>query len=116
MVLALTALAVGGCSTDGPSRTELVRLDLATSDLNQAMALDPDCEEAAESLWRIARGRPCEPPPADMTLETRVTALLAEAAGADEAVSRRVLAELALIAPDDSRVVEAARERAGRAR
>lgn len=31
MVLALTALAVGGCSTDGPSRTELVRLDLATS-------------------------------------------------------------------------------------
>ncbi|WP_330766856.1 hypothetical protein QWW32_17165 [Rhodococcus sp. M8-20] len=31
MVLALTALAVGGCSTDGPSRTEPVRLDLATS-------------------------------------------------------------------------------------
>jgi hypothetical protein len=46
-----------------------------------------------------------------------VTALLAEAApGAEEAGSRRAQAELALIAPDDARVVEAARERMARAR
>ena len=101
----------------GRSHLEAGRLEAATADLNQAMALDPACEEAAESLWRIAKGRPCEPLPADPAREARVTALLAEAApGADEASSRRALAELALIAPDDARVVEAARERAGRAR
>ena len=103
--------------SSGRAHLEAGRLDLAMGDLNQAMALDPACEEAAESLWRIARGRPYEPPPADAAIEARVTALLAEAApGADEASSRRALAELALIAPDDSRVVEAARERAIRAR
>jgi serine/threonine protein kinase len=101
----------------GRAHLEAGRQEPATADLNQAMALDPGCEEAAESLWRIAKGRPCEPPPADPARDARVTALLAEAApGGDEATSRRALAELALIAPDDSRVVEAARERAGRAR
>ena len=75
------------------------------------MALDPACEEAAESLWRIApAARPCEPPPADPAREARVTALLAR--GGSRAPtrrgSRRALAELALIAPDDPRVVEAA--------
>jgi hypothetical protein len=81
------------------------------------MALDPPSEEAAESLWRIARGRPCEPLPADPSLDARVSALLAEAGpNADEAVSRRALGELALIAPDDARVVDAARERAVRSR
>jgi hypothetical protein len=100
----------------GRSHLEAGRLEAATADLNQAMALDPACEEAAESLWRIARGRPCDPPPADAAVDARVTALLAEAApGGDEDASRRALSELALIAPDDARVVEASRERAARA-
>jgi serine/threonine protein kinase len=97
----------------GRVHLEAGRLDQATADLNQAMALDPACEEAAESLWRIAKGRPCEPQPADASLDARVTALLAEAgANGDEVASRRALTELALIAPDDARVIEAARERA----
>ena len=99
----------------GRLHLESGHLEQATADLNQAMALDPACEEAAESLWRIAKGRPCDPLPADPALDARVTSLLAEAApGGDETASRRALAELALIAPDDARVIEAARERAGR--
>src|SRR5262245_16494790 len=86
----------------GRAHLEAGRLEPATADLNQAMALDPACEEAAESLWRIARDRPGDPPPADPARETRVTALLAEAApGADDAASRRDLAELALIRSEE---------------
>jgi serine/threonine protein kinase len=66
----------------GRLHLESGRLEQATADLNQAMALDPACEEAAESLWRIAKGRPCDPLPADPALDARVTSLLAEAARA----------------------------------
>ena len=93
------------------------RPEQATADLNHAMALDPACEEAAETLWRIARSRPDEPPPADPALEERLTALLARAGnGAEPAEARRVLAELFLLAPDDPRVVEASREKGARVR
>jgi serine/threonine protein kinase len=103
--------------TLGRAHLDAGRPEPATADLNHAMALDPACEEAAESLWRIARSRPDEPPPADPALEERLASLLARAGnGTDPAEARRVLAELSLLAPDDPRVVEASREKGARAR
>lgn len=101
----------------GRGHLDAGRPEQATADLNHAMALDPACEEAAETLWLIARSRPEVAPPADPALEERVAALLARAGnGADPAEARRVLAELFLLAPDDPRVVEASREKVARVR
>jgi hypothetical protein len=103
--------------TFGRAHLDAGRREQATADLNHAMALDPACEEAAESLWAIARARPDAQAPADPTLEERVAGLLARVGnGTDPAEARRVLAELSLLAPDDPRVVEASREKAARAR
>ena len=103
--------------TLGRAHLDAGRPEQATADLNHAMALDPACEEAAETLWRIARSRPDAPPPADPALEERLTALLTRAGnGAEPAEARRVLAELFLLAPDDPRVVEASREKGARVR
>jgi hypothetical protein len=103
--------------TFGRAHLDAGRREQATADLNHAMALDPACEEAAESLWAIARARPDAPAPADPSLEERVAGLLARVGnGTDPAEARRVLAELSLVAPDDPRVVEASREKAARVR
>jgi serine/threonine protein kinase len=92
----------------------------AASEMVEALALDPACEEAAEVLWRVGRRvqvrRPTAPP-LDPANEKRVQALLAQAApGAAASAVRTALAELALIAPDDARVGELLRVRAGRNR
>jgi hypothetical protein len=84
------------------------------AEMNEALALDPACEEAAEVVWRATRKlqAPRSEAPSDPAAEQRLAALLARAApGAPEAEARQALAELALIAPDDPRVVEALRER-----
>jgi serine/threonine protein kinase len=81
----------------------------------EALATDPASEEAAEITWRASRQmRAPRPPPApsDPRNEERVKALLARAsAGRPDGEARPALAELALIAPDDARVVDLLRSR-----
>jgi len=84
----------------------------------QALALDPQSDEAAELAWqafrklRASRSEPASDPAA----EARVALLLKRAApGQPEGDARRALAELALIAPDDPRVTDALRAKSGRA-
>jgi 7-alpha-hydroxysteroid dehydrogenase len=86
--------------------------------MTEALVLDPACEDAAEVVWRTLKlrqaGRP-EPAPLDNATEERVKALLARAApDAPMTQARNALAELALIAPDDARLVELLRERSTR--
>jgi serine/threonine protein kinase len=82
----------------------------------EALGVDPGCEEAIELSWRSIRKLPTGAdlvPTADPEAEARVAALLGRAAPgrpADEA--RAALAELALIAPDDPRLVALVRDRA----
>ena len=81
----------------------------------EALANDPDSDDAAEITWRASRQmRAPRPPPAPAELRNRerVEALLARAApGQPEGEARPALAELALIAPDDSRVADLLRAR-----
>jgi serine/threonine protein kinase len=96
------------------------RLQQAVEAMTEALVLDPACEDAAEVIWRTLKkrqaGRP-EPDPLDAATEQRVQALLTRAApGAPVTQARSALAELALIAPDDARLVELLRDRSGRDR
>jgi len=96
------------------------RLEQAVEAMTEALVLDPACEDAAEVVWRALKlrqaGRP-EPTPLDKATEDRVQALLARAApDAPMTQARSALAELALIAPDDARLVELLRERSSRER
>jgi predicted Ser/Thr protein kinase len=96
------------------------RLEQAVEAMTEALVLDPGCEDAAEVVWRALKkrqaGRP-EPAPLDKATEERVQALLARAApDAPMTQARSALAELALIAPDDARLIELLRERSGRER
>jgi hypothetical protein len=104
----------------GRAHFDAGRLGQAVESMTEAMVLDPACEDAAEVLWRTLKkrqaGRP-EPAPLDAATEQRVQALLTRAApGSPPAQARHALAELALIAPDDARLAELLRERAGSAR
>jgi hypothetical protein len=68
-------------------------------------------------MWRttksLAKTRP--PTPLDPLTTSRISALLQQAGSADaEPEVRQALAELALIAPDDPRVVDLVRERSRR--
>jgi serine/threonine protein kinase len=104
----------------GRGHLEAGRLDEAMEAMTEALVLDPACEDAAEIAWRSIKkrqaGRPA-PAPLDPAIEERVQALLGRAApGAPETQARSALAELALIAPDDGRLVELLRERSGRDR
>jgi len=75
----------------------------ALQEMRQALKLDPNCEEAAEVLFRTEQKSQDDS-------RARVTELLARAAGpADDA--KQALAELALLAPDDPRVAELLRDR-----
>jgi hypothetical protein len=92
----------------------------AVAEMGEALAVDPDCGEAAELLWgagrRLLGGAPPEPP-RDPEAEARIVALLARAApGRPPDEARRALAELALVAPDDARLADLVRERSGRDR
>ena len=84
--------------------------DKAVAEMEEALALDPECDEAADVLWRAGqrlRGAPPERRPA----RPRDRAARGRAAGPGRARPRRgearqALAELALIAPDDPRVAD----------
>jgi Protein kinase domain len=79
----------------------------ALTELERALALDPDGEAAGELSWQAARrlAEPVAGPGPDRTYIARVDQLLAQAAPERPAAEvQRALAELALIAPDDPRV------------
>jgi len=93
----------------------------AVDAFGDALALDPECEEAAELLWSANRqrtdGGPAEPPSPNPEADARIAVLLGRAApGSPEAEARRALAELALVAPDDPRLAALVRERSGKDR
>jgi serine/threonine protein kinase len=104
----------------GRAHFEAGRMEQAVEAMTEALVLDPACEDAAEVIWRTLKKRQAgqpEPGPLDPATEQRVQALLARAApGAPPAQARHALAELALIAPDDARLVALLRERSGRDR
>ena len=94
------------------------RLAKGADEMGEALALDPECREAAEALWRCGKTPPARkshtPPPSPADL-ARIDALLAKVApGTSEDEARRALAELALVAPDHPRLVDLLRERSGR--
>jgi len=101
--------------TRGRAHFEAGRMQKALADMVEALAIDPDVEDAAEILWRSLRklqGVRTGPPAPDPRNEARIVALLAGAGpGKPEGEARRALAELALIAPDDPRVLDLMRER-----
>jgi len=80
----------------------------------EALALDPDSEEAAEVAWQASRKLRASKggPQPDPATDERVAMLLSKASpGQPDSDARRALAELALIAPDDPRVADALRGR-----
>jgi serine/threonine protein kinase len=83
----------------------------ALSEMRHALKLDPNCEEAAEVLWRSEqRTRQDTGPGADF--EARIGGLLARVTATgkpDDA--QQALAELALLAPEHPQVVELLRRR-----
>ena len=101
----------------GRTHFEAGRLHKAVAEMEEAAALDPQCDEALDVLWRAGqrlRGAPPERIPPGPETERRVAALLAQAApGRAEGEAKQALAELALIAPDDPRVADLVRRRAG---
>ena len=92
--------------------------NLVRAEMREALALDPENNEAAELLWRAERAlRHSQPaaPRLDAESDARVAQLLGRAApGQPDDKARHALAELALIAPDDPRVTDLLRERAGK--
>ena len=90
----------------------------AAAEMEDALQIDPDSEEAAELLWRSRRRiqqDQAAAPRLDPASEKRVKDLLARAApGGVEQEVRTAVAELVLIAPDDPRVSELLRDRSGR--
>ena len=100
----------------GRRHFEAGRWGEAASEMRDALASDPESEEAAELLWR-SRRRPPSPVADAMRSpdqQARVDALLERfAPGAPETDARKALAELALLAPDDPRLADLLRERSG---
>jgi hypothetical protein len=93
---------------------EAGRAQNAVAVMDEALALDPAAEDAAEVRWRARRFLEQSAPslPADPARNARIQALLLRAApGRPELETRQALAELALIAPDDPRVLDLLRER-----
>jgi hypothetical protein len=101
----------------GRAHFEAGRLNKAVMEMENAASLDPECDEALDILWRAGqrlRGGPAERIPPGPETERRVAALLAQAApDRADGEARQALAELALIAPDDPRVADLVRKRAG---
>jgi len=83
-----------------------------------ALALEPESEEAAELHWRSDKGLRAlsEGQRMDPASAARVERLLAQASpGQSDENAKRALAELALIAPDEPRLQDVLRQRAGKA-
>ena len=101
----------------GRVHLEAGRFAPARAEIREALVLEPANEEAAEMLWRAERAlRPKGAAPLrDPDSVARVDLLLGRLApGKSEDDARRAVAELALIAPDDPRLGELLRERAGK--
>ncbi len=101
--------------TRGRAHFDAGRFAKAVAEMREALALEPASDEAAELLWRAGKklygGRP-DPPELDPALAKRIDALLAQVApGRPREDVQRALAELALVAPDDPRVLDLLRER-----
>jgi hypothetical protein len=93
----------------GRSHYEAGEFSRALTEMRNALKLDPNCEEAAEILWRTEQKARQEASAAE---EARVAALLERiGAGGAPDDAQKALAELALIAPDHPRVAELLRER-----
>ncbi len=89
----------------------------ARREARAALVLDPESEEAAELLWRSEKSLRAQAQPRrlDPGSAARIEKLLSEAApGAPEEDAKRALAALALIAPDEPRLQEVLRQRAGK--
>jgi serine/threonine protein kinase len=103
----------------GRAHFEAGRLTRAMAELSSALALEPLNEEAAELVWRAVRTQhgAREAPQPDAAQEARLAMLLGKAApGQPDEEARHAILELALLAPDDPRVLEVMRERASGAR
>jgi serine/threonine protein kinase len=90
----------------------------ARREARAALALDPESEEAAELLWRAEKSVRAQSQPrrSDPGSAARIEQLLSQAApGHSDDEAKRALAELALIAPDEPRLQEVLRQRAGKA-
>jgi serine/threonine-protein kinase len=101
----------------GRTHLEAARFAQGRAEIREALILEPDNEEAAEMLWRAERAlRPTGPSKVrDAASVARVEQLLGKAApGRPDDEARQALAALALIAPDDPRLNDLLRERAGR--
>jgi serine/threonine protein kinase len=101
----------------GRAHFEAGLLNKAIAEMEDAASLDPECDEALDILWRAGqrlRGAKPESVPPGPETERRVEALLAQAApGRADGEAKQALAQLALIAPDDPRVADLVRKRAG---
>jgi len=106
--------------TRGRADFEAGRLNKAIAEMEDAAALDPECDEALDILWRAGqrlRGALAERAAPGPETERRVAALLVQAApGRGEGEARQALAELSLIAPDDPLVSDLVRKRTGSGR
>jgi len=81
----------------------------ALGEMRKALKLDPNCDEAAEILWRSEQRSAKQE---EKEARARVDGLLARIqAGATSAEAQQALAELALVAPDDPRVAELLRQK-----
>jgi serine/threonine-protein kinase len=90
----------------------------ARREARAALGLDPESEEAAELLWRAEKSLRAQAQPrrSDPGSAARIEQLLSRAApGHSDDDAKRALAELALIAPDEPRLQEVLRQRAGKA-
>jgi hypothetical protein len=104
----------------GRAQLDAVRPEAALEELNEVLALDPGCEEAAELAWRANKARwpqDAVTDAPDQAHEARLAGLLARAGwGRPPEDAKAALAELALIAPDEPRFMDLLRERAARSR
>jgi serine/threonine protein kinase len=102
----------------GRGHFEAKRFGQARREARAALALEPESQEAAELHWRADKGlrgltEGRQPDPANAA---RVAQLLARASpGQSDEDARRAIAELALIAPDEPRLQDVLRQRAGKA-
>jgi serine/threonine protein kinase len=81
----------------------------ALAEMRKALKLDPDCDDAAEILWRAEQRAAKQE---EIEARARIDGLLARIrAGTTSAEAQQALAELALLAPEDPRVAELLRQR-----
>ncbi len=90
---------------------EAGRYDQAADELREALSIDPTSTDAAELLWRAGRRGAFQPGFSVEKRDAELAGLLQAAQNkAEEEPSKRALAELAIIAPEDPRVSALLRE------